>query len=617
MSGRPTLPRRIGFRVHLPVFALIFAALLLQLYSRPLPNPLTWDALGYYLYLPLTLIYDDPAIRDLDRLDELNDRYDMTPTWYQLSGPRTGNRAIKYQTGLAQVNLPFFLAGHAIALATDYPADGFSKPYQWSIIAAYVFWFAVGTAFLLRLLTRLFGPGVAAAATLLAYFGTNMFHASYAAPGMPHVPLFAFSAVFLYYTMSWHEHPGWKNGVLVGLSLALAVVIRPTVMFLGLVFLTWGAGSLGEAWEKARAIARAPGKLAPVVLGAIPPVMVQLAYWKAVTGQWLYNGYDNPGEGFDLLGPHTLDFLFSFRKGWLLYTPLMVLLVPGLYVLWKRHRPCFLPVAGFLAPFLYLVSSWSTWWYAASFSQRTMIEAYAVLAIPLAALYGRSVHWSRVARTGFYALSGAMVILNLFQTWQYDNGIIHPERMTRSYYWEVFGKTAVPPGARDLLLVQRSATPGDTHPDLGDYRVQTLVEDAFSGNDGPVADDAFTSPPAALIAGQEEFSRSYRFPYSRITDHYYAWIRVSFDLMMPDPSAVNAKLVIHFDHDGGAYKYFAQELRDLEGAEAGTWRRHQVHYLTPEIRDKDDDELVVYFWNPAGPAVLVGDLKIEALTPGG
>ena len=43
--------------------------------------------------------------------------------------------------------------------------------------------------------------------------------------------------------------------------------------------------------------------------------------WKWQTGSWVVYSYKD--EGFDFMHPHFWEFLFSFQKGWLLWSPII------------------------------------------------------------------------------------------------------------------------------------------------------------------------------------------------------------------------------------------------------------------------------------------------------
>jgi len=56
----------------------LFTALVLLLLKLiyPEPNVLSWDVLGYYLYLPAKFIYHDPYLLNQDWLNQIVAQYD-------------------------------------------------------------------------------------------------------------------------------------------------------------------------------------------------------------------------------------------------------------------------------------------------------------------------------------------------------------------------------------------------------------------------------------------------------------------------------------------------------------------------------------------------------------
>ena len=59
-----------------------------------------------------------------------------------------------------------------------------------------------------------------------------------------------------------------------------------------------------------------------------------------------------------------------------------------------------------------------------------------------------------------------MIALNLFQTWQFEKRIINASRMSKEYYWAVFGNTSIPKGAEKLLLINRPSVQKTTPENL-------------------------------------------------------------------------------------------------------------------------------------------------------
>ena len=68
----------------------------------------------------------------------------------------------------------------------------------------------------------------------------------------------------------------------------------------------------------------------------------QLLYWKTVTGNYLFYSYAD--EGFFFLNPQILKGLFSYRNGWLIYSPVMFFALLGIPFLYRYAKDFFLPV---------------------------------------------------------------------------------------------------------------------------------------------------------------------------------------------------------------------------------------------------------------------------------
>src|ERR1700722_16195876 len=84
----------------------------------------TWDALGYYMYLPGIFIYKD--ITALKWFPGIDKKYQVSGGWvYQANIYKNGNYVFKYLGGVAILEAPFFLIGHCIAKTCHYNADGF------------------------------------------------------------------------------------------------------------------------------------------------------------------------------------------------------------------------------------------------------------------------------------------------------------------------------------------------------------------------------------------------------------------------------------------------------------------------------------------------------------
>jgi hypothetical protein len=115
---------------NLLVFGVILSLFFWELQTHFPNNVLSFDVFGAYLHLPANFIYHDPFLTDWSWIEEVNQKYNATPSYYQFWQADTGRQVIKYPLGFALIYAPFFFLGHFLADFLGYPQDGFSEPYH-------------------------------------------------------------------------------------------------------------------------------------------------------------------------------------------------------------------------------------------------------------------------------------------------------------------------------------------------------------------------------------------------------------------------------------------------------------------------------------------------------
>ncbi|HPB02051.1 MAG TPA: hypothetical protein PLZ67_03780, partial [Bacteroidales bacterium] len=120
--------------LSLIAFAIIAAYLIISNFVF-FPNQIiSYDIYGYYLYLPQTFIYNDLSIHNPAQVLSLMEQYGSSSTFYQATLLPDGTYVMKYSMGLAILYSPFFFIAHTLAPALGYAADGYSFPYQFSLL---------------------------------------------------------------------------------------------------------------------------------------------------------------------------------------------------------------------------------------------------------------------------------------------------------------------------------------------------------------------------------------------------------------------------------------------------------------------------------------------------
>lgn len=253
---------------------------------------------------------------------------------------------------------------------------------------------------------------------------------------MTHAYSFFLFALWLRLTTVWHARPKPGTALALGATLGLITLVRPSNAVVALVFLLYLPDPPGTWRRKLDLLQRNSTHLVPALIAALLVLSPQPAYWKYFTGSWFYDSYGV--ETFFFNRPHIIDGLFSYRKGLLVYTPVMALAFAGFAFLWSRARPWVWSVTVFTMVNLYVDFSWWCWWYGGSFGLRALIESYVIWAVPLAAFYEVLLSSQRAVKSVAIAVVGALIAVNLYQTWQYRRAFIHWDSMTREAYRSAF-----------------------------------------------------------------------------------------------------------------------------------------------------------------------------------
>lgn len=575
---------------------------------------ISWDVFGYYLYLPAYFIHHDLGIKNFAWVQQILDTYNPTIGFYQAYLGPAGNYVMKYPMGLAILFSPFFILGHLMAHVFGYSPDGFTLPYQISIAIGSIIYAITGLWFLRKILLHFFPDVTAAVTMLIIVLGTNYYELTAFDGAMPHNYLFTIYAMIVWFTILWHANPKWKYAIAIGSLCGLAILVRPTAGVIILVPLLWGI--MGKAgWrQKISLVAKNYGQVLFMIVLLFLVIGLQLLYWKIQTGSWLYYSYEK-GEKLEWIAPYLWKVLFSYKKGWLVYTPVMIFAILGFIPLLVRFRSVFPAVFLFFIVNLLVVASWPTWWYGGSFGQRAVMESYLLLALPL----GAFLQWTLNRKIIFKVVMLIFMLLftgfNLFQTWQYTHYIIDPSQMTKGYYWVVFGKTSVTD--HDRLYLEPSGKYEDREylPHTDKFTARVLARHDFEKPDpGQSAlycrDTANTGQFSFRLTKQNAFSPGIGIPYNELSKKEFAWIQAcGYVYFTCKPEEVMCALVVTCNQGGAAYKYRLVPL-EKENLKPFTWNKVCIDYRTPYLEDLSQP-VQAYFWYRGDKQALVDDLEIK------
>jgi hypothetical protein len=401
------------------------------------------DIIFYYEYVPAAFIYHDLSFNFPSKVP------DFKGTVWCIPSP-TGNGVVQMTMGTAVLYTPFFWIAHLYTKYSGGLADGYSLNYHIALIWAGVFYFIMGILLLRKILLQFFDDKVVSFVLIALSLGTNLFNYAIWEGAMSHIYSFFVFAMVLWAFLKWLKSPGYRITLLLGMAAGMIVLIRPTnitfVLFLALYFFFLKT-SFRDKWKF---IAGLRWKLLVLITGAFLVILPQIIYWKVYSGQYIFNSY--VGYHFFFDNPHILDGLFSYNKGWFVYTPLMVLAVAGLFVMQEKSKEWLWPAIITMAISIYIIFSWWCWWYGGGFGARSMVEYYVIMSIPLGAFF------TFIAQKNIFVkgLTTILVVfllwLNLFQHEQYRKSLLHWDSMSKEAYWAIWGKQSWPENYDKMLL---------------------------------------------------------------------------------------------------------------------------------------------------------------------
>lgn len=388
----------------------------------------TWDALGYYLYLPAHYIYHDE--QKLAWFDSIDHRYQLSGgQFYQANKVKNGNYVFKYLKGVSHLQLPFFLVAHYYAEHSQYPPDGFSLPYQIAIALGSICYCLFSLFLLRKLLLYYYDDWAVAIALILLILASNAIQYISVDSAQSHPYLFPLYVVLLYATIEWHRKPSLIFAALIGLVIGTAVISRPTEGIMIFIPLLWQVQTWSDVKVKLKTLYALYVHVL-IVLGALVlAILPQLLYWKRNAGSWIYD----VGSKWDFLNPH-FRVLFGWEKGWFIYTPVTLLFVMGFFFIRKKEFYKAILTACLLN--LFIIISWHIWRYGASYSCRALMQSYPLFAFPLTALV--QFVWTSKWKWLFVVLGLYLVGVNLFQIKQYNETILHYDDMNFAYYRSIY-----------------------------------------------------------------------------------------------------------------------------------------------------------------------------------
>ncbi len=476
---------------------------------------------------------------------------------------------------------------------------------------------ATGILLLWLVLRKFFSVTVSTVTTVLIIFGTNYFRKIFFEGSTPHNYLFTLFAAVLLFTINWQQSRRMIWLWLMLPAVLLACFLHDLSMFIRFIPLLCGIYDKDSWSATRRRIREQPLQYLLLLLIVVMAFGLTRFSWFAEPGTAFYFG-DKKASVYPWIAANIYLILFSFNKGWLIYTPMMLLVLPGMYLLADRNKRIFYGVFLFIVFWFLLAASHPMWATGRGFGQRFFIETYAVLAIPLGYLIQWMFERRRLLRYALLIIPLFFLLLNLFQTWQYTQKILAWEHMNRDYYWAVFGRCTVDEKVKRDLIPENHITE-ETIPENVKYKV-TMLENWNFDTPEPGNEQFFSANPVRTGAGSWLLSKEkpYSHGLNRIIANLSAqdtvWIRTTAWVYFsghPDDNHLN--LVSTCNHNGAVYKYI---VKGYSGKlQPDKWNYICFDYQLPLYLQSRQDLVQVYFWNYGNQDCYIDDFTIELFEP--
>jgi len=421
--------------IFIEAFIIFIYIFLINNYIGNVDDHIRADGVGYYDYLPSLLIHHDLIRKDIPYRDD--------PVLYHRIGrikayvDYQNFKVDKYPCGTALLQLPFFTYTFLTTARNGEMQDGYQPPFQKAVFYAAIFYLFLAVFFLKKTL-GLYNVKkyVIILSQVLLVLATSVTHYANVEAGFSHVySLFAVTA-FIYFTGSYFKIKNTNHFILACLFLGLILILRQ-INILIILFIPFLAGSFQNLKGGFVLLWHNYKKLLTGILLIFVVFFIQCMLWYLQTGHFLLYSYQ--GESFHFLNPHMIELLFSYRKGLFVYTPIVFISIFGLvWLVYKRKYYWVLTWLSFFIILTYVLSSWESWYYGGSYGLRAYIDFFAIFFIPYAVMVDGL---GKGLKTVVILLSFLTIPLNVVQSYQYKEYILHWSGMDKTKYWEVFLQT--------------------------------------------------------------------------------------------------------------------------------------------------------------------------------
>lgn len=533
------------------------------------------DAKDYYSYL-VSLFIDH------------NFTHQVGNDWYLIQTP-TGTINV-HTIGVSILMSPFFFGAFIYSKIFNFPADGFSLPFQMGVYFAAIFYCVIGLLFLKKLLLQLnFKQNLVAILLVLTAFGTHLFNYTVNESGMPHVYAFALTSALFYFILNLFQKRETKYYYLCAVVLGLIILVRPINILL-LSFVPFFFQNRYDLISNLKEFIRSKHFYLSIII-LVLVCSIQSMAWYFQNGKLLQDSY--AGNGFYFNDPQLFKMLFGFNNGLFIYVPLCFLLLFGLIPMFASNRYKGFVFVFSLAFILYIFASYWAYNYFDGYGIRTLVDF-----LPIFVIAGAYLFQAINSKLNYLvtALASLFFFMNIFHIYQYKNGIIKANGMNFEKYGYVFLKSNKLyadslGGANDLPLYSKT---GKKLLFESNYLVSNkkLDQDSvydFNDEESLVCFDYLIKEPVNNLFIVAEFERK----------------------EIKKNSSFNTQLAVGGHNSNSENKmYQAYKINETPSVNCCDWKKC-TYSIAVTTKFNKDDKLNMFIWNVDKAPFFIKNFKVK------
>lgn len=288
----------------------------------------------------------------------------------------------KYTYGTALAQLPFYLIGRAFESGDEmYP--GFSVTQNRMISVAAAVYLLIGLLFLYGFLRSYHSPTTVFWVLITLLFGTNLLYYGSHETGMSHVYSFAVFAGLLLFVKrrSFFANERFWEFLIYGLLSGWIVMLRQSNALFPILIIFLNASTWTEMKSRFGRMLKLKNLLW-ILLGGLIMLIPQVLYWNYAFESMVAYSYGE--EGFNWFHPRIIKSFFDPYNGLFIYMPIFALLIFWMIQMGRRQVQNGRLVLLSFVLLSYVFSCWWAWWFGCAFGQRSYVEYFTLLSIPLA-----------------------------------------------------------------------------------------------------------------------------------------------------------------------------------------------------------------------------------------